>query len=58
MSGDLQLSFLFENYFNLQNRFSVMYSDIYEFHVGLISPIALMMNDFHLSSCQRQDQAM
>ena len=41
-------NFLFENHFNLGNRIFVMYTDIPEFH--LISPIALMMNDLHLSS--------
>ena len=48
MSGDLQVQFFFENYFNLQNLSFVMFTDIPEFHV--ISPTALMMNDLHLSS--------
>ena len=49
MSGDLQVSFLFENYFNLGNLFFVMYTDFPEFH--LISRTTRMMNDLHLSSC-------
>ena len=48
MSGDLEVKFLFENYFNLENPFFVEYTDIPEFH--LITPTALMMNDLHLSS--------
>ena len=48
MSGDLQVYFLVENYFNLGNPFFVMYTDIPEFY--LISPTALIMNDLHLSS--------
>ena len=48
MSGDLYKYFFFENYFNLQNPFFVIYTDIPKFHV--ISPTALMMKDLHLSS--------
>ena len=48
MSGNLQVKFLVENYFTLQNPCFVMYNDISEFHV--ISPSALMVNDLHLSS--------
>ena len=48
MSGDLQVLFLFENYFNLGNPFFVMYNVFPQLH--LISPTALMMNDLHLSS--------
>ena len=45
MSGDLQVKFLVENYFNLGNPFFVLYTDIPKFH--LISTTALMMNDLH-----------
>ena len=48
MSGDLQVYFLFENYFSLKNPSFVMYTDFTEFHV--ISATALMMNNLHLSS--------
>ena len=39
MSGDLYKDFFFENYFNLQNPFFVIYTDISKFHV--ISPSLL-----------------
>ena len=47
MSGDVQVEFLFENYFNLGDPFFVMYTVFPEFHS--ISPTALMMYDLHLS---------
>ena len=49
MSGDPQVEFLLEKYFNLGvgDPFFVMYNVFREFH--LISPTALMMNDLHLS---------
>ena len=49
MSFDVQLEFFFfENYFNLENPYFVMYTDIPEFSV--ISPTALIMFPLHLSS--------
>ena len=47
MSGDPQVEFLFEKYFNLGDPFFVMYNVFREFY--LISPTALIMNDLHLS---------
>ena len=45
-------NFLLENYFNLENPYFVIYTDIPEFHV--ISPTAPMMNDLQLSSYMKK----